>query len=55
MGEIAHFLIDAEAVGFEPTKALRPHAFQACAIVHYATPPELVNSRCVFRQWIIVV
>lgn len=26
-------------MGFEPTKALRPHAFQACAIVHYATPP----------------
>ena len=29
----------AEEVGFEPTKPLRAHAFQACAIGHYATLP----------------
>lgn len=32
----------AEAVGFEPTKPFRTHAFQACAIDHYATLPESV-------------
>jgi hypothetical protein len=31
----------AEAKGFEPLYPLRDHAFQACAIDHYATLPKI--------------
>lgn len=31
----------AEAQGFEPWRACALHAFQACALDHYATPPLL--------------
>ena len=36
---LPRFSASAEAVGFEPTKPFRAHAFQACAIDHYATLP----------------
>lgn len=31
--------------GFEPLKPLRAHAFQACAIDHYATSPCIPQPR----------
>lgn len=34
------FFISAEVKGFEPLYPVKDHAFQACAIDHYATPPE---------------
>ncbi len=30
----------AEGKGFEPLKAFTLHAFQACALDHYANPPK---------------
>lgn len=38
--------VNAEAVGFEPTKPVRVPVFETGAIVHYATPPELNASLC---------
>ncbi len=31
--------VEAEVKGFEPLYPVKDHAFQACAIDHYATPP----------------
>lgn len=42
----------AEEVGFEPTKPLRAHAFQACAIDHYATPPRKNVLYCTMNNWL---
>lgn len=42
-GQASHLLIFAEAEGFEPSYPLRDHAFQACAIDHYATLPRLIS------------
>ena len=37
------FSILAERAGFEPAKVLPLHAFQACALGHYATSPLAFN------------
>lgn len=33
----------AEVKGFEPLYPVKDHAFQACAIDHYATPPSALE------------
>ncbi len=35
---LPHFV--AEDRGFEPLRAFTQHAFQACALGHYANPPR---------------
>ncbi len=41
----------AEVEGFEPSYPVKDHAFQACAIDHYATPPfSLVLNFNITRQ-----
>lgn len=35
----------AEVEGFEPSYPVKDHAFQACAIDHYATPPVFPGAQ----------
>jgi hypothetical protein len=39
--------VKAEVKGFEPLYPVKDHAFQACAIDHYATPPSIRSDRII--------
>ena len=40
----------AEREGFEPSKAFTLHAFQACALGHYATSPFAVLNYLISQK-----
>jgi hypothetical protein len=44
----------AEEVGFEPTRPRRVAAFQAAALDHYATPPNLVYNRHIVPNYYVI-
>ncbi len=54
-GDLVSWLVSvAEDRGFEPLRAFTQHAFQACALGHYANPPPQRVPPCATRPDIAV-